>query len=264
MAVDAKTRGAQVLAELYPDPTVRAAREAELGDAGLTALGNGVLRREDHSREMNELQTLRTAAETAKAEYEQLHGANKQWFEEQQANLQELERLRKQVAGNGGGNPNPNPNPSPAEPKVVTADALAATLAEQERGAVGFISATTKLALQHMQMFNEVLDIDALLADKRVQQIGILGVYREQHKAQLDARDAEIKKKAEDAIRLDERTKVLQQQNSNHVPYPVRGNEPSTLDALEQPPASRPAAATVDQMAEQYLRLQAGRIGAPA
>ncbi len=259
MAVDAKTRGLQVLAELYPDSTVRAARETELGDAGLTALGNGVLRREDHSREMNELAGLRTAAQTAEAEAKDLYESNKAWHTQKLADLQELDRLRKQVAGN----PDPNPDPK-SDPKLGTAESLAATLAEVERGAVGFITETNRLSMQHFQQFGEILDVEALLKDKRVQQIGIIGVYRDVHKPQIDARAEKIRLDAENAIRLDERTKTLAASASQHHPYPVRGNEPSTLDRFEQPAGQAPVAKTVDDMASEYARLSAARIGSPA
>ncbi len=43
MAVDAKTRGLQVLETLYPDPTVRQARAEELGEAGIATLGTSLV-----------------------------------------------------------------------------------------------------------------------------------------------------------------------------------------------------------------------------
>lgn len=257
MAVDAKTRATQVLETLYPDPAVRQARSEELGEAGLLALGNNVLRQDEFSRSMNELGSQRTALTTKEAEATALYESNKAWYEQKQAELQELEQLRAQVAGNGGGNP--NPNPKPAEPKYLTAEDLAAT----ERGAVAFIAEANALTLQHFQQFGEILDIQTLLADKRVQQVGLRGIYAEKHKAQLDARAEKLKQEAEDKIRLDERTKVLASQASQHHPYPVSGNEPSTLDAFERPTDQRPAMKTVDDMAAEYARLGAARTGAP-
>lgn len=263
MPVDAKTRALQVLETLYPDPTVRAARQEELGETGLMTLGNNVLRQDEFSRSMNEVAGQRTALTTAEQAAKDLYEQNKAWFEQKQADLQELDRLRAQVAGGGGGNPNPNPNPNP-DPKVVTAESLAQTLAATEQGAVAFMDELTDLKLQHFQQFGEVLDTKRLLTDKRVQQLGLRGVYSEVHKAQLAERDEKIRKDAEEKIRADERQKVLQAQASTHHPYPTRGNEPSTLDRFEQPAGQAPAVRTVDEMAAEYARLSAARTGAPA
>lgn len=251
MAVDAKTRGLQVLETLYPDPTVRAARQEELGETGLVTLGSNVLRQDDYSRNMNELGTQRTAAETAAAEAKALYDSNKAWFDEKQAELAELVALRAKVAGN----PNPDPNAPKAEPKYVTPEALA----DLERGAVAFMDELSDLKLQHFQQFGELLDARKLLQHPKVQQLGIRGVYAEVHKPQLDARAAKQAQEAEDKIRLDERTKVLAQSASQHHPYPIRGNEPSTLDRFERAPDQAPKVATVDDMANEYARLSAAR-----
>lgn len=255
MAVDAKTRGLQVLETLYPDPTVRAARQEELGETGLVTLGSNVLRQDDYSRNMNELGTQRTAAETAKAEAEALYASNKAWFDQKQEELADYARLKA-----GGGNPNPNPDPAKTgDPKVVTVESLAATIAATEQGAVAFFTELNTLSLQHFQQFGEVLDTQKLLTDKRVQQIGIRGVYADQHKAQLDQRADKLRLEAEEKIRADERQKIAVSQASQHHPYPVRGNEPSTLDRFERAADQAPKVATVDDMANEYARLSAAR-----
>jgi len=94
-----------------------------------------------------------------------------------------------------------------------------------------------------------------------VQQIGIVGVYREVHKPQLDARAAKLAADAEEKIRADERQKMAVSQASQHHPYPVRGNEPSTLDRFERTSDQAPKVATVDDMANEYARLSAVRSG---
>lgn len=260
MPVDAKTRGLQMLETLYPDPTVRAARAEELGDAGITTLGSHGLRQDDYSRHMNELAGQRAAVEAREKEATELYDSNKAWFDQKEKDLQELDRLRKQVGSGGGNGNNPPANPDPNAPKVVTAEDLAAT----ERGAVAFFTELQALTLQHFQQFGEVLDTQQLLQDKRVQQIGLRGVYGDLHKDKITARAEAAKKAEEDKIRADERQKVLAEGARSHHPYPVRGNEPSTLDALETPGTNRPAVRTVDEMAAEYARLSAARTGAPA
>lgn len=261
MAVDAKTRGLQVLETLYPDPTVRQARAEELGETGIATLGSHVLRQDDYSRSMNELTGQRTALTTKEQEAQALYESNKAWFDQKQAELEELARLRQQVAAGGG---NGNGTPQPTEPKVVTVEDLAKTLADTERGAVAFINDLTDLKFQHFQQFGEVLDTTKLLTDKRVQQLGLIGVYREVYKSQLDAKAEQARQAAEQKIRDDERQKVLAESARSQHPYPIRGNEPGTLDALESARTGNPPVAkTVDEMAAEYARLGAARTGAP-
>lgn len=254
MAADAKTRGLQVLETLYPDPTVRAARQEELGEAGLTTLGNNVLRQDEFSRSMNDLGGQRTALTAKEAEAQAIYESNKAWYDSHKDALAELDRLRAAGRTTDTGDPIPPVKP---DPKYITVEQLA----ETERGAVAFFNDLNTLSMRHFQQFGEVLDTQSLLTDKRVQQIGVLGVYRDVHKAQIDARDAKLKQEAEDKIRLDERTKVLAANASQHHPYPVRGNEPSTLDRFEQPASQAPVAKTVDEMATEYARLSAARTG---
>lgn len=258
MAVDAKTRALQVLADLYPDQTARDAAVAGLGDAGLQKLGENVLRRDDHSREMNELGSARTALAAKEAEAQALYDSNKAWFDQKQAELAELDQLRQRVAG---GQPTP-PVKEPTTPDVMTKDLFEKAMADTERGAVAFMTDLNRLSLEHFQRFGEILDTETLLRNPKVQQVGLRGIYGEVFKPRLDELAAKARQEAEDKIRLDERTKVLQAQASQHHPYPVRGNEPSTLDALERAAdPARPAAKTVDDMVNEYARLTASRTG---
>lgn len=258
MPTDAKARAIQALTDLYPDQAIRQARLDELGESGLLSLGNLVLRQDDYSRSMNELGTQRQTLQTKEAEAQALYDSNRLWFEQKQADLAELDRLRQGIVKPANGAPDPA---KPADPNYLTKEAFTSALAETERGAVAFFNDLNTLSLQHYQQFGEILDTNRLLTDKRVQQLGLRGVYADLHKPQLDERAARIRQEAEDKIRLDERTKVLASQASQHHPYPIRGNEPSTLDALE---AARTAghpfqAKTVDEMAQEYARLSASR-----
>jgi hypothetical protein len=258
MALDAKTRAQQVLETLYPDPTVRAARAEELGEAGLVTLGNNVLRQDEFSRSMNELGSK-------KAEADGLYQSNKDWFDQKQKDLEELDALRKQVAagtGNGHGTTGTGTTGTTTPPVGITKEELDRTLALTEQGAVAFFTDLNSLSLQHFQQFGEVLDTTKLITDKRVQQIGLRGVYADQHKEQLDARAQKSRQDAEDKIRLDERQKVLAAQASSQHPYPIRGNEPGTLDALEAArTGSTPQPKSVDDLVNEYARLNAGRAG---
>jgi autotransporter translocation and assembly factor TamB len=111
--------------------------------------------------------------------------------------------------------------------------------------------------MEHYAQFGKVLDANLLLKDKRVQQLGIRGVYQDVFKEDLAAKA----KAAEDAkievIRKEERDKIRAEMANAQAPYPVTGNEPSTLDALEAARAGTqvPVGKTVEQMAGEYVRL---------
>ncbi len=141
--------------------------------------------------------------------------------------------------------------------KYISREDFDKTLADTERGAVGFFSALNRLSLRHYQQFGEILDTDRLLQDKRIASLGLEGVYTDLHKDQLTAKATEAAQKAEAAIREDERKKVLATQVQH--PYPVRGTEPSTLAVLEAAADQKPALRSIDEMAAEYARLSGAR-----
>lgn len=258
--MDAITKGKQMLELLYPDATVREAQAQVIGEAGIKALGEHGLRQDDYSRQSNELATLRTAAQKADADAKALYEQNRTWFEQRKADLAELDTLRQQVAGRRPAADDDDPSPATGLTKAEFEAAMQTT----EQGAVAFMTDLTALAMEHFQRFNEVLDTRALLQDRRVQQLGLRGVYNDVHKARLDALAAKAAADAEQKIRNDERTKVLTEQASQRHTYPVRGNEPSTLDALEAARTGQtPKVAGVDDMVAEYARLSAARTGLP-
>src|SRR5258708_32786810 len=128
---DEKTRGLQMLADLYPDPTIRAARVEELGDAGVALLGKHGLRQDDYSRQSNELVGQRTALTQKEADAPALYESNKAWFDQKHAGLQELDRLRQAAGVARPGGTVATTTPVQGTPKYVTAEQLEAT----ERGA---------------------------------------------------------------------------------------------------------------------------------
>lgn len=262
--LDPKTAGSQFLADVLAKlPAEQQAQaKALFEDAGAAAalevIGQGVLRQSDYSRQANELKTKETELET-------WHQSLTGWYEGKQAELAELPTLREKVKGLGTPDPTDPTHRQPAAPvvdpaKYVSKEDFDKTLADTERGAVGFFSQLNALSLKHYQQFGEILDTDQLLQDKRIVQLGLQGVYAEVHKEQLDQKAAEAAKKAEDAIRADERAKTLAAAAATQHPYPVRGNEPSTLDVLEAARSgSAPVHKSVDDMAAEYARLGAGR-----
>lgn len=233
--------------------------EADRGkaEATLVALEEGGLRQADYSK-------LTAEAQNAKAKFDELYTKNTEWFQERQADLADLDALRVEhadlktkVTTGGAGDGRPLPD-------AITKKQFDDTLAETERGAVSFIAEANGLTLKHFKEFGEVLDIADLLKDKRVQQIGLRGVYADTFKDQLKAKADAAEAARVDAIRKDERTKVLAEVAGSHHPYPVVGNESSSLDAIEAARAGQsPAVKTVEDMAREYARLSAARTAAP-
>lgn len=231
--------------------------EADRGkaEAALQALEEGGLRQSDYSK-------LAQEAREAKERFDALYGSNTEWFEEKKAALAETDALRLKVT-------ELEKRPLEGKPADLPADLirkadLEKILGETERGAVGFIAESNMLSMQHFQQFGELLNINDLLADKRVQQIGLRGVYADKYKEPIAAKAAAAKAAEETKLREEgaaaERAKFANRQ----TPYPVMGNEPSALDALEAARASgqAPVVKTVEDMAAEYARLTGVRASA--
>lgn len=254
MAKSARERGLEVLADLFPDPALREQRQTELGDAGLDKLGAAVLRQDDYSRHMNELTTK-------SAEVDQFKATLDEWYTTRKDQLEELDTLRAAARPNGNGNQPPTPPATPPAGALTKAE-LEEQIAISERGAIAYIRDMQLLVEQHRETFGRAMtreEYDRILADRRIQQLGVNGVYRDLFKDQLAAKDQEARTKAEEAIRADERQKTEARLASSRHPYPVSGNEPSTLDGLQPPAAQNPALKSVDDMVGEYARLSAAR-----
>lgn len=266
MARDAKVAGSEFLREvlvLLPAEQ-RGAIETVLADpaaaAALTRIGEGTLRQSEYDR-------LADGARKVETDAKALLDSNTAWFADQKANLTELDQIRARLAAGeiiarpGDGTVTP---PAKLPDNLVTKDMIAKEFDQFSRDAAGFVSDMNRLSLQHYIDFKEVLDDRALMADPRISKIGLNGVYNEVYKEKLTAKSAAATKAAEDAIRLDERNKVMAAQNGQHIPYPTRGNETSTLDGLEAAPGKPVVGKTAEEMASEYTRLGAARTGASA
>lgn len=217
---------------------------------------------EENGLRQSEFSKLADDAKAAEQRFKDLYESNVQWLEERKAALTDYDALKLEVV-------DLRKRPAAGAPvelpkDLITEKVLNERIEALERGAVGVIALVPKLAVEHYQRFGEVLDTGMLLADKRVQQIGIQGVYNEVFKDKLalkakeatDARDETLRKEGEERLRG-----TIRQQPA----YPVVGNEPSALDAIEaERGGQKPQVATVDQMADAYSRLSTTRAGASA
>lgn len=229
--------------------------EAERGKAEteLEALEKGTLRQEDYSKLANE-------ATAAKQKFDDLYTKNTEWYESRQADLAELDTLRAA--------PKPTPAvPDPTKPVVppsgFTKEEVLKLFDTTERGAVAFIAEANALTLKHFKEFGDILNVSDLLTDKRVQQIGLQGVYADRFKEQIAAKVKAADDARAETLRKEGYEKARAELANSRHPYPVVGNEPSALDGIEAARAGeKPAVKSVDDMASEYARLNATRAGA--
>ncbi len=229
--------------------------ETERGkaEAAIQALEEGGLRQADYSR-------LAAEAKAAQDRFDALYASNLDWLETRKAGLEELDTLRGEVT-------ELRKRPATADlPKdVLTAKDLDTRIGTLEREALGAITEFNTLSLQHYQQFGEVLDLNKLMADKRVQQIGLRGVYQDLYKEPIKAKADAAQAARDEAIREEGRKAERERIAGAQHPYPVSGNEPSALDAIEAARGGKQVAvSTVDDMAAAYHRLSETRAGTAA
>lgn len=186
----------------------------------LATIGDGTLRQDAFSREMDALRETKTA----------------------------LERWRDDLAA--WANAREADTAAPADP-LATPRATAATAApgtgvskddvlslfNQEMGRreiyfAKYVADATRLATQHFQQFGEVLDINQILAHPRLAELQLAGVYAELHKDKIAAKSAAEQAKEREALKQTLREELLAEQGpGTKVPYPI-GEGGSPLDHL--------------------------------
>ena len=230
--------------------------EADRGkaEAELAELEAGSLKQADYSRLSNE-------ATAAKQKFDDLYTKNTEWFAEKQAALVERDQLALKVTELEKRPTHGTVAEIPAD--VIRKGDLDKRFQEMEQGAVSVIALIPQLTLRHFTQFNEVLDTSKLLADPRVQQIGILGVYNDLYKDQIKAKADAAQAAHDEQLRQEGATRARAEWAGSRHPYPVVGNEPSALDEIEAARAGKaPVPRTADEMAHEYLRLSEKRVSA--
>jgi hypothetical protein len=242
------------------DPEAKAAAEKLLGnELVLTEIGSGVAGQSEIDRQLQaaqtrqeELDALNARLDEREAGLTQWHGRLDTWYT---TNKDAIER------GKAGGDGNGGPKPKKVEPPVgmITEEQLNERLVAERAAFLGYDRDRGQILASHFEKFKEVLNLEPLLKHPKVGDIGLLGVYDLVHKERLEQHAAAEAKKAEDAIRLDERQKTQAQMATMPYPSVTGSGSGSPLDALA---VGKPDALT-DQAAAHYNRLQAER-GAPA
>ena len=230
-------------------------------EGALEVIGTGALAQPDINRRYDELKVKETELDT-------LTDQNQAWWAEHQAAIADYLKIKPEY-DKLKGNPNPNPNPQPVA--GLTREDIAADLEQRDRAFAGALALGVTLSTRHLQMFNEVLDVNALLTDARLGQpiknqpgrvFGLQDAYTAAHGERVatkakEAEDARINKLVEEKL-AEERKKQPALQ-----PYPLgHGPDPSPLDVLQTKDGI--AQHTVDSAVAFYDRLQADRAGAGA
>jgi hypothetical protein len=233
--------------------------EAERGKAqeALEGLEERGLMRSDYSKLADQATKAQQAADKLLAD-------NQAWWDAHKESMTELDALRARVTS--GGDPAPQPQPPKLPDGLITKKELTEILNQTERGAVGFIAEANVLSIQHYKDFGEILNVTELATDPRAQQIGIQGVYREKFKEQLAAKAKTAADAQAEAFRLEGEKRAMERLSQQRGPgYPVVGNEPSSLDAIEAAVRSgdgKVQLKSLDDMAVEYARLSSTRAGA--
>jgi hypothetical protein len=237
------------------DPEQRAAAEKLLANPTfLTELGNGVEGQSEIDRQLQTLSTQREDLETKQTELSTKEQSLQTWHEELTGWYGDNKALL--AAAKTGGKTVTTPTTTVEAPKgMVTEDALRETLGTTQAAFLGFQRDQNRLQREHYGKFGEILDIEPLLLHPQIAQVGLIGAYEQLHKDRLAKHAEDAKKAAEDLIRADERTKVLQGQAQMPYPPVTGAGSGSPLDALA---VGKPDS-VVDAATAHYQRLQSER-----
>ena len=258
-----KSLAEQILAKL-PEGlrgSVKAAFDAPESVEALTLLGDSAMARSDYSRQSDEIRKKTEDLDALNAQVQGDYQNLKTWYAQNQAKLQEFDTIKPEYERLKGGtpNPNPNPNPNPVPAKGLSQEDVDKLLQERDAGYARVLAVTTTLATKHLRDFNEVLDVNALVEHASKHRVALFDpraetdAYRAIHGEKIAAKakaeaDADIEKRVQE--------RLAQERRSQQQPYPVRGQEPSVLDTLEQP--DRQNRYTVDTAVARYEELTSG------
>lgn len=244
----AKAFMAGVLAKVPEGQRAAVQAAIEASPEALALIGDGVIRQEDYSRNMNDLAAAKKKNEDYYVELSTWHTGVKT----------ELETLRAAKPAPVADPNKPAPDGNKADITKADVDAMLDTFG---RDAAGFVAATNTLSMAHFQKFGEVLDLRPLLEDKRIKELGLNGVYNEVYKEQLAAKAAAATAAETARLRAEIETNVRRELANQQIPgaiSPQTGASP--LDAIGKAPD--PAINIVDAAATEYNRLAAARNGA--
>lgn len=186
------------------------------------------------------------------------HKRLQDWFTEKQAVLAEYDTIKPEYLKLKGTTVPPTTPPA-APPAGLTLDVVEKMMQERDAGYAGVLALTTQLAVQHSRDFNEVLNVQQIIAHANQHKIPLQEAYQAVHGEKITARDAaaekaRIDKLVEERMAEERKTQLAQ-------PFPLRGSGPelSPLDQLAMPAEQRAQKYTADSAAERYAALTANK-----
>lgn len=243
---------AGVFAKLTPEQRTQAEAIFNSADAtpALEVLGTGALAQPEISRQLD---TLRSQREELEARQTELTN----WFTENEAALKEYVVIKPDYDKLKGTKPVADPPPATG----FTKEEIAAELERRDRSFAGALALSVNLAQRHLQAFNEVLDMNDLLADPKLGTVtdrnsgkvyGLQDAYDTKHGERVrtkatEAETARIQKLVDAG--------VAERMRATPHPFPLRDSSPSPLDALTVTDR-KPDSYTVDSAVETYEKLQ--------
>lgn len=150
----------------------------------LNYVAQGVLRQDEFSRHKDALATKQTELDT-------LIARNRTWYEENKPKVDRANAILEAGGGNDDDLPlDPAGGRRPVTPQVpaLTKDELDQRVANSEQGAIKFFAKQNALVARHFREFGEVLDLEPLLNDPKLYQVGLESLYNDTFKDRYDAK----------------------------------------------------------------------------
>lgn len=222
--------------------------------AALEVIGTGALAQPEINRRLDELKA-RTDALTAKeVEVNETFTKQTDWWNTNKVKVEEYDKLK------AGGSVVPS-NGAPVDVEALRKE-MDAKISDLSLQGAGLMALMTNLSVKHFREFGVEPDMSALLADKNLGKqlpdgriYNVLNAYETKYGEEIKARAAAEEQKRIDKL-VDEKFK--ERMKGADQPFPLRGQNPSVLDMLEDPNA-KPENHTVDTAAALYEQLQAAR-----
>ena len=190
----------------------------------LATIGDGTLRQDAFSREMDGLRQTKTALE-------QWRDQLQQWAVDQGATTPT------DMTAAPRATPAATPAASGGLTREQTLELFQGEMGRREVYFAKYVADATLLATRHFQQFGEVLDINSILAHPKLGELQLEGAYRDLHKDKIAAKSAAEADKARDDLKRQVREELLAEQGTQSaLPYPI-GDGSSPLDHLGKDPA---------------------------
>lgn len=260
----------EVLAKIPDEVKRKAVEEAILGtEEVLEDIGGHILRKSDHSRAMDEARAAKEKADQHKATLDTWFQTNQRTISDGLAALARVKELEEQVAKG-------STHQDLDDPEAVTAATVSKALEKlqasgyvkkdeverlvaqtrlaTERDGMVIMNALNKLSLSHFKDHGEILDVDALVALAQEKQMPLVNAYQVFAAEKIEAKAKKDVEAKEKKLREEIEAKVRKEMSAG-PPYPVGGDEPSTLAGLTPAKDAAVKSGSLKNAVEEYHRM---------